>query len=134
MVKKACYIILSAPVIYEKYGDHTKKVFRDGSIEWKQCDYVSGYWHEFEDNLVLDQLGVVKKLSSILLEIVKGSCEYHMDRHKFFSEILHRIKLGEKVFIRYVDENELILNKHVQKKYAEMVQFNFPLMSMDRMV
>lgn len=126
MVKKACYTILSTPVIYEKYGDIEKRVFKDPTIRWKQCEYVSGYWPYFADNLVLTQDQVIKRLAAILIDLQKEACEYHMDRHKFFTEILHKIKIGEKVFIRYVEENELILNQHLQKKFSEMIQYHLP--------
>lgn len=120
MVKKACYIILSNPFLfamYGQYGEKTDKVFSNDNLKWTKVDYVSGFWDMFENQYSFDYDGVIRKIKHITRELLKNSCEYNLDRHKFFCEILYKMKRGETVFVKYEDETKLLLSDHLKEKY-----------------
>jgi hypothetical protein len=117
MVKKACYIILPNPFLYEKYGEKTDGVFTNDELKWTKVEYVSGFWDMFEDHYKFDYDGVIRKIRHITKELSKSSCEYNLDRHKFFCEILYNMKRGETVFVKYEDQVKLLLSDHLKEKY-----------------
>ena len=123
MVKKACYIIVPNGLLFQKYGNQKERVFKDPSLKWKEVDFVSGYWGDlFDTKLTLNYQGVLKKLSIIVVELMNESCSFHLDKHKFYCDILHNMKIGETVFIKYEEETKLVLQEHLKTKYSKMVQ------------
>jgi hypothetical protein len=122
MVKKACYVIIPNAVLYQKYKSSTSRVFKDEKLEWTEVEYISGYWQKFETDVWFNYQGVIKKLTNIMVDLMEESCCYHMDRHKFFSEILYEMKMGETVFVKYEDATKLLLKKHLIKKYSSIVE------------
>lgn len=117
MVKKACYIILSNAFLFQNYGTKKDRVFKDDTLKWKEVDFVSGYWDSFENEVSYNYQGILKKLTNIMVDLLEDSCSYHLDRHKFFCEILHNMKIGETVFVKYEDETKLVLKEHLKHKH-----------------
>jgi hypothetical protein len=121
MVKRACYLILSNVFLYENYKDVEQNVFKDQDLLWNQATYISGYWHEFEDKLILTYDQVLMKLSKILLDIHTNDCDYNRERHLFFCDIFHRMKIDQTVFVLYADEQlkHEDINQQIQRIQTE---------------
>ena len=89
MVYKACYIILSNPLIHEVYGDKHTKVFRDPNLEWIKMEEISGYWHEFLDREYFTYDELLDRLLIATVDLKKCPCAYYLEIHKFIATLEH---------------------------------------------
>jgi hypothetical protein len=61
----------------------------------------------------------MKKLHQVTEEVMECACVLNKERHRVFSDLFHKMKYGETVFIKYEDEVKLTLENHLEKRKEE---------------
>lgn len=127
MGRKLVYIILTNPFIHERYGYNLKKIYRDLKLPWQELEYVSKYWHEddYDSKCCFNYEGIMKKLHQVTEDVMECPCELNKERHRVFSDLFHKMKYGETVFVKYEDEVKLILESHFDKRKDQYQKFIF---------
>jgi hypothetical protein len=133
MGRRLVYVILTNPFIYERYGATLKNVYRDHKLPWQELDYVSRFWHEddYESKCKYNYEGLMKKLQRVTEDVMECPCELYKERHRVYSDLFHKMKFGETVFIKYEDEVKLKLESHLEKRLIKNFQINNSMMTIN---
>jgi hypothetical protein len=101
MPKVLNYCILSNHMIWEKYKNQIKKVFKANQVPWTESKIVNGFWSEFDDETFYNYKDLIQKVSLINDDLLSNPCDYYREMHYFYSTMLYQLQPGQTLFVKY---------------------------------
>ena len=119
MPHKLLYIILPNPVIYERFQDSHTKVFTDRHLKWNEFNHVSSGWGDFDNLNYFNYEQLLKKICKVSKELRDCPCSFYLEKHLFYCCLVHQMKMGETVYVKYVDEKKYVIEQHLKERQAK---------------
>ena len=101
MPKSLTYSIQPNHLLWEKFKTNTRKGFKDPSFSWKPFQLVNTFWDEFDHGTFYNYNDLANKVSLITDDLLSTPCDYHREKHFFFSSMLYQLQVGQTLFVKY---------------------------------